>query len=107
MRLLLDTHVVLWQLSGERSLGVRARELIGASTELAFSVVSFAEMGVKAGSASSKFLAIYTRTSSRPGYASSDCPQTMDSPSQAFRCITATRSTGCSSPRRGRKDSRS
>ena len=41
MRLLLDTHVVLWQLSGERSLGVRARELIGASTELAFSVVSF------------------------------------------------------------------
>ena len=48
MRLLLDTHVVLWQLSGERSLGVRARELIGASTELAFSVVSFAEIGVKA-----------------------------------------------------------
>ena len=50
MRLLLDTHVVLWQLSGERSLGVRARELIGASTELAFSVVSFAEIGVKAAS---------------------------------------------------------
>jgi PIN domain nuclease of toxin-antitoxin system len=48
VRLLLDTHVVLWQLSGERSLGVRARELIGASTELAFSVVSFAEIGVKA-----------------------------------------------------------
>ena len=48
MRLLLDTHVVLWQLAGERSLGVRARELIGASTELAFSVVSFAEIGVKA-----------------------------------------------------------
>jgi len=50
VRLLLDTHVVLWQLSGERSLGVRARELIGASTELAFSVVSFAEIGVKAAS---------------------------------------------------------
>src|SRR5215211_1904726 len=46
VRLLLDTHVVLWQLSGERSLGVRARELIGASTELALSVVSFAEIGV-------------------------------------------------------------
>ena len=48
MRLLLDTDVVLWQLSGARSLGVRARELIGAATELAFSVVSFAEIGVKA-----------------------------------------------------------
>lgn len=48
MRLLLDTHVVLWQLSGARSLGVRARELIGTATELAFSVVSFAEIGVKA-----------------------------------------------------------
>ena len=48
MRLLLDTHVVLWQLSGARSLGVQARELIGAATELAFSVVSFAEIGVKA-----------------------------------------------------------
>ena len=48
MRLLLDTHVVLWQLSGARSLGARARELIGAATELAFSVVSFAEIGVKA-----------------------------------------------------------
>lgn len=48
MRLLLDTHVMLWQLSGARSLGGRARELIGAATELAFSVVSFAEIGVKA-----------------------------------------------------------
>jgi PIN domain nuclease of toxin-antitoxin system len=48
VRLLLDTHVMLWQLSGARSLGVRARELIGEATELAFSVVSFAEIGVKA-----------------------------------------------------------
>lgn len=48
MRLLLDTHVVLWQLSGVRSLGVRARETIAAASELAFSVVSFAEIGVKA-----------------------------------------------------------
>jgi PIN domain nuclease of toxin-antitoxin system len=48
MRLLLDTHVVLWQLSGARSLGVRAQEFVGAATELAFSVVSFAEIGVKA-----------------------------------------------------------
>lgn len=48
MRLLLDTHVVLWQLSGARSVGVRAQAMIGAAAELAFSVVSFAEIGVKA-----------------------------------------------------------
>ena len=48
MRLLLDTHVVLWQLAGVRSLGARAREAIAQAAELAFSVVSFAEIGVKA-----------------------------------------------------------
>jgi PIN domain nuclease of toxin-antitoxin system len=48
VRLLLDTHVVLWQLSGARPLGARAREAIAAAAELAFSVVSFAEIGVKA-----------------------------------------------------------
>jgi PIN domain nuclease of toxin-antitoxin system len=47
VRLLLDTHVVLWQLAGARPLGVRARETIAAAAELAFSVVSFAEIGVK------------------------------------------------------------
>ncbi len=39
---------MLWQLSGARELGERAREAIAGSTELAFSVVSFAEIGVKA-----------------------------------------------------------
>jgi PIN domain nuclease of toxin-antitoxin system len=48
VRLLLDTHVVLWQLSGTRSLGTRATEAIAAAAELAFSVVSCAEIGVKA-----------------------------------------------------------
>jgi PIN domain nuclease of toxin-antitoxin system len=48
LRLLLDTHVVLWQLAGARALGVQAREAIAAAAELAFSVVSFAEIGVKA-----------------------------------------------------------
>jgi PIN domain nuclease of toxin-antitoxin system len=48
VRLLLDTHVVLWQLSGMRELGTRTRETIGAAEELVFSVVSFAEIGVKA-----------------------------------------------------------
>lgn len=48
MRLLLDTHVVLWQLAGTRSLGQEATEAIDAAEELRFSVVSFAEIGVKA-----------------------------------------------------------
>jgi PIN domain nuclease of toxin-antitoxin system len=48
VKLLLDTHVVLWQLSGARALGDRARETVAAATEIAFSVVSFAEIGVKA-----------------------------------------------------------
>ena len=48
MKLLLDTHVVLWQLSGVQRLGVRASEAIASAAELAFSVVSFAEIGVKA-----------------------------------------------------------
>ena len=48
MRLLLDTHVVLWQLSGSRELSGEAQDAIARATELAFSVVSFAEIGVKA-----------------------------------------------------------
>lgn len=47
MKLLLDTHVVLWQLSGHRSLGPQATQTLTEATELAFSVVSFAEIGVK------------------------------------------------------------
>jgi PIN domain nuclease of toxin-antitoxin system len=48
VRLLLDTHVVLWALQGTRTVGPRAQEAIERATELAFSVVSFAEIGVKA-----------------------------------------------------------
>jgi PIN domain nuclease of toxin-antitoxin system len=48
VKLLLDTPVVLWQLSGVQRLGVRASETIASAAELAFSVVSFAEIGVKA-----------------------------------------------------------
>ncbi len=48
MRLLLDTHVVLWQLSGSQPLGPVAIEEIQAADELLLSVVSFAEIGVKA-----------------------------------------------------------
>jgi PIN domain nuclease of toxin-antitoxin system len=48
VRLLLDTHVVLWRASGERTLGQSARATILGAAELAFSVVSFAEIGIKA-----------------------------------------------------------
>lgn len=47
MRLLLDTHVVLWQLSTEPALSPAAREVILAADDLLISTVSFAEIGVK------------------------------------------------------------
>ena len=48
MRLLLDTHVVLSELEGTRTVGPEGQEAIERATELIFSVVSFAEIGVKA-----------------------------------------------------------
>jgi len=48
VRLLLDTHVVLWQLEGSRALSPSAREAIERAADLLVSVVSFAEIGVKA-----------------------------------------------------------
>jgi PIN domain nuclease of toxin-antitoxin system len=48
VRLLLDTHVVLWQLGGFRTVSPAAREAIEHASDLLFSVVSFAEIGVKA-----------------------------------------------------------
>lgn len=48
MRLLLDTHVLLWELAGARRVSQAAQEAIEQATELLFSVVSFAEIGVKA-----------------------------------------------------------
>jgi PIN domain nuclease of toxin-antitoxin system len=47
MRLLLDTHVVLWQRTGTRTLGEKTRDALTAAAEVAFSVVSFAEIGIK------------------------------------------------------------
>jgi len=47
VRLLLDTQIVLWQLQGVRPVRPRAREAIERASELTFSVVSFAEIGVK------------------------------------------------------------
>ena len=48
MRLLLDTHIVLWQLSGEKSLSDAVRDAVSDADDLLFSAVSFAEIGVKA-----------------------------------------------------------
>jgi PIN domain nuclease of toxin-antitoxin system len=48
VRLLLDTHVVLWELGGARTVGPQSQEAIEQASELLFSVVSFAEIGVKA-----------------------------------------------------------
>ena len=48
MRLLLDTHVVLWQLEGTRAVGPSTAQAIERADELMFSVVSFAEIGIKA-----------------------------------------------------------
>jgi PIN domain nuclease of toxin-antitoxin system len=48
LRLLLDTQIVLWQLEGARTVGASARAAIEQATELQFSVVSFAEIGIKA-----------------------------------------------------------
>jgi PIN domain nuclease of toxin-antitoxin system len=47
VRLLLDTQVVLWQLGSTRSIAPDATETIQQASELLFSVVSFAEIGVK------------------------------------------------------------
>lgn len=47
MRLLLDTHIVLWELGGARTVSGAAHRAIEQATELLFSVVSFAEIGVK------------------------------------------------------------
>ena len=50
MRLLLDTHVLLWTLDGSPRLGTRARELMTArGAECFVSAVSFWEIAIKAG----------------------------------------------------------
>lgn len=48
MRLLLDTQVVLWTLSGERDLSEAAIRTIADADDVVMSVVSYAEIGVKA-----------------------------------------------------------
>ena len=50
MRLLLDTHILLWTLDGSPRLGPRAREMMTArGAECFVSAVSFWEIAIKAG----------------------------------------------------------
>ncbi len=50
MRLLLDTHILLWTIAESRRLSADARALIGdAGSEVTFSVVSLWEVAIKTG----------------------------------------------------------
>ncbi|MCB1883627.1 MAG: type II toxin-antitoxin system VapC family toxin [Geminicoccaceae bacterium] len=49
MRLLLDTHVVLWWLAGDRRLSAAARGAIVGGGEILVSAASVWEMAIKAG----------------------------------------------------------
>ncbi len=47
MRILLDSHVILWWLEDNKSLGSRCRELIGNADEAFVSAVTPWELGIK------------------------------------------------------------
>jgi PIN domain nuclease of toxin-antitoxin system len=47
VRLLIDTQVVLWELSESRAVGAKAKAAMARAEELLFSVVSFVEVGIK------------------------------------------------------------
>jgi len=50
MKLLLDTHILLWTIAESRRLSAEARALIGApDNELTFSAASLWEVAIKAG----------------------------------------------------------
>ena len=49
MKILLDTHALLWCLSGDKRLSKKARKCYEDSEELIFSVVSLWEIGIKLG----------------------------------------------------------
>jgi PIN domain nuclease of toxin-antitoxin system len=56
MRLLLDTHVLLWTIAESRRLSAAARALIGEQdNELTFSSASLWEVAIKAGRGSDDF----------------------------------------------------
>jgi PIN domain nuclease of toxin-antitoxin system len=47
VRLLLDTHVLLWRMHGSPTLGPAASKRVDAADELVVSAISFVEIGVK------------------------------------------------------------
>lgn len=47
MKYLLDTHRFLWYLLGDRSLGLKAKEIIDTKANLYFSIVSLWEIAIK------------------------------------------------------------
>ncbi|VVO45123.1 type II toxin-antitoxin system VapC family toxin [Pseudomonas fluorescens] len=49
MRVLLDTHILLWTLSDDPKLSGKARKLIESATEIYISTASFWEMAIKVG----------------------------------------------------------
>jgi len=95
VRLLLDTHVVLWELEGTRTVGQHAQQAIERASELAFSVVSFAEIGVKAAIGKLVVPRDFHEHIVRPGFMSWGSPPITRSRSRNCRCTTATHSTGC------------
>lgn len=94
MRLLLDTHVVLWELAGTRTVGPRAQQAILDAEELSFSVVSFAEIGVKASIGKLAVPADLHEQLLRSGLQILGSPPTTRSLSPTCRSTTATPSTG-------------
>ncbi|MDN4544183.1 type II toxin-antitoxin system VapC family toxin [Pseudomonas sp. C32] len=49
MRILLDTHVLLWALADDQRLSGKARQLINTAAEVYVSTASFWEMAIKTG----------------------------------------------------------
>jgi PIN domain nuclease of toxin-antitoxin system len=49
MSVILDTHAMLWALSGDAKLSKKARQIYDTEDDLAFSVVSLWEIGIKLG----------------------------------------------------------
>ena len=47
MKILLDTHVLLWYLLGDSRLTDRVREIVDAKTDLHFSIASLWEISIK------------------------------------------------------------
>ncbi len=48
MRLLLDTHILLWRMRGTPVLGSEARDRLASAEEILVSAISFLEIGIKA-----------------------------------------------------------